>query len=64
MSVTVGELAQYLSRTILIVDQDDYWVWGIELGETQVGKYKKRVVKKLNEEEREPSIKEMEYEKI
>ena len=51
MSVTVGELAQYLSRTILIVDQDDSWVWGIELGETQVGKYKKRVVKKLNEEE-------------
>ena len=51
MSVTVGDLARYLSRTILVVDQDDYWVWGIELGETRVGKYKKRVVRKLDEEE-------------
>ena len=47
MSLTNGDLAKYLSRTILVVDQDKEWVWGLELGETELGKYKKRVVKKL-----------------
>ncbi len=51
MSLTNGDLAKYLSRTILVIDQDKEWVWGLELGETELGKYKKRVVRKLDEEE-------------
>jgi len=51
MSVKVGDLAQYMSRTILIVDEDNSWFYGIEVGETAIGKYKKGVVRKKNEEE-------------
>ena len=50
MSLTNGDLAKYLSRTILVIDQDKEWFWGIELGETELGKYKKRVVRKLDED--------------
>ncbi len=52
MSVKVGDLAQYMSRTILIVDEDNTWFYGIEVGEEAViAKYKKGVVRKKNEEE-------------
>lgn len=46
MSVRVGDLAQYMSRTILIVDEDNSWFYGIEVGETEIAKYKKGVVRK------------------
>lgn len=51
MRLMNGDLAKYLSRIILVVDQDKEWVWGIELGETELDQYKKRVVRKLDEEE-------------
>ena len=35
----VSDLVKYMSRTILIIDIDEEWVHGIELGETSVGKY-------------------------
>jgi len=43
----VGDLVKYMSRTILIIDIDEEWVHGIELGETQVGKYKFHVLKAI-----------------
>ena len=43
----VGDLIKYMSRTVLIVDIDEEWVHAIELGETQVGKYKPHVLKVL-----------------
>ena len=42
----VGEMVKYMSRTILIIDMDDDWVHGIELGETQVGKYRRSYLEK------------------
>lgn len=44
--LNIGDLAKYMSRTILIVDIDDEWVHGLELGENEVAKYKHHVVKK------------------
>lgn len=45
----VGDLVKYMSRTILIVDMDDTWAHGIELGQTQVGKYKRSYLNKSRE---------------
>ena len=45
--VDVGDLARYMSRTILVVDIDEEWVYGIELGETSVGKYRPRYIKAI-----------------
>jgi len=45
--VKVGDLVKYMSRTVLIVDIDDEWVYGIELGESEVGKYKHHVLNVL-----------------
>ena len=45
----VGDLVKYMSRTILIIDIDEEWVHGIELGESHVGKYKPRALKVINE---------------
>jgi hypothetical protein len=40
----IGDLVKYMSRVILIVDTDELtggpWAYGIELGESSVGKYK------------------------
>lgn len=36
----VGDLVKYMSRIILVVDIDEDWVHGIELGENHVGKYR------------------------
>lgn len=41
----VGDLVKYMSRTVLIVDIGEEWVYGIELGESEVGKYKHHVLK-------------------
>ena len=43
--VDIGDLAKYMSRTILVVDIDEEWVYGIELGETEMAKYKPHVLK-------------------
>jgi len=45
----VGDLIKYMSRIILVVDMDETWVYGIELGETEVGKYRQSVLKVINE---------------
>ena len=45
--VDVGDLARYMSRTILVVDIDEEWVYGIELGESRVAKYKPHVLKAI-----------------
>ena len=45
----VGDLVRYMSRVILIVDMNSEWAWGIELGETDMGKYKRHVLKVINE---------------
>ena len=41
----VGDLAKYLSRTLIVDDIDDVWVHGIELDQVEVGMYKKSYVK-------------------
>ena len=46
--VKVGDLAKYLSRTLLVVDIDDVWVRGIELDQVEVGMYKKSYVKLIS----------------
>jgi len=43
----VGDLAKYMSRTILIVDIDEEWVYGMELGESCIAKYKAHVLKAI-----------------
>ena len=35
----LGDLVKYMSRIVLIVDIDEEWVYGIELGETVIAKY-------------------------
>jgi hypothetical protein len=37
----IGDLIKYMSRTVLIVDIDDEWVYGLEFGETEIGKYRR-----------------------
>ena len=46
MKIEVGDLVKYMSRHVLVVDKDDDWVYGVELGETQVGKYRRSYLKK------------------
>ena len=51
----VGDLVKYMSRTVLIVGvcpndpAGNKWVLGIECGETEVGKYRKSVLRVINE---------------
>ncbi len=47
----IGDLAKYLSRTILIVDMDNTWAYGLELGETQIGKYRRKALKPFQSRE-------------
>lgn len=43
-----GDLVRYMSRIVLIIDiKDGWWVHGLELGETEVAKYKRHVLKRL-----------------
>ena len=44
-----GDLVKYMSRIVLVVEIDDEWVHGIELGENTVGKYSHKVVKGFNQ---------------
>lgn len=43
----VGDLVKYMSRTVLVVDVDEEWVYGIELGESHIAKYKAHVLKEI-----------------
>ena len=43
----MGDLVKYMSRTVLIVDIDKEWVYGIELGEDYIAKYKHWVLKEI-----------------
>ena len=45
----VGDLVKYMSRTVLIVDIDEEWEYGIELGESHIGKYKHHALKVSSE---------------
>ena len=45
----VGDLVKYMSRTVIIVDIDEEWVYGIELGESCIAKYNPGFLKVLNE---------------
>ena len=45
----VGDLVKYMSRLVLIIDIDDEWVHGIELGEDGVvAKYKQCALKVIS----------------
>ena len=44
----VSDLVKYMSRMVLIVDIDEEWVYGIELGENTVAKYKAFALRKIN----------------
>lgn len=50
----VGELVKYMSRIVLIVDTgiEGPWVYGIELGETEVGRYKRHALREILNEVR------------
>ena len=43
----LGDLVKYMSRIVLIVDIDEEWVYGIELGETEIAKYKAHDLKAI-----------------
>lgn len=43
----IGDLVKYMSRIVLIIDIEEEWVHGIELGESDVAKYKAHVLKVL-----------------
>ena len=46
--VDIGDLAMYMGwRTILVVDIDEEWVYGIELGERHIAKYKPSALKAI-----------------
>ncbi len=40
-----GDLVKYMSRMVLIIDIDEEWVYGMELGESNIAKYKAHVLK-------------------
>ena len=44
----IGDLVKYMSRTIFIIDIDEEWVHGIELGESHVAKYKPHALKVIS----------------
>lgn len=43
----IGDMVKYMSRTVLVIDIDEEWVYGIEIGESHVAKYKAHVLKEL-----------------
>ena len=43
----VGDLVKYMSRTVLVIDIDEDWVHGIELGESHITKYKARFLREI-----------------
>ena len=49
----VGDLVKYLSRIILVIDDsDEDWVVGLELGENEIGRYKRGVLREIPYESR------------
>jgi len=54
--VKVGELVKYMSRTVLIIELPagaiGTWAYGLELGETQVIKYRRSALKEIVRESR------------
>jgi len=40
----IGDLVKFMSRTLLVIDIDDVWAYGMETGSKDVGKYRKSVV--------------------
>ena len=44
----IGDLVKYMSRTVLVIDIDEEWVYGIELGENCIAKYKAHVLKVIS----------------
>ena len=40
-----GDIVRYMSRLVLIIDIDEEWVYGMELGENHIAKYKSFVLK-------------------
>ncbi len=51
-----GDLVRYMSRVILIVETEEstggLWVYGIELGETEVAKYRRSALSEVTSESR------------
>ena len=47
----VGDLVKYMSRTVLIVGllEDTKWILGLETGETEIGRYRKKALKVISE---------------
>lgn len=48
----IGDLVKYMSRILLIVDDDQHlsgWFECIELGESTVGRYRQNALEPLNE---------------
>lgn len=43
----VGDLVKYMSRMVLIIDIDEEWVYGVELGESCIVKYKHHALKEI-----------------
>jgi len=55
----VGDMVRYMSRVVLIVNTEEStggpWVYGVELGETEVAKYKRHALGEvLSECQRQP----------
>ena len=49
----VGDLVRYMSRLVLVIDNsDDVWIEGLELGQNEVGRYKRHVLKEIVDENR------------
>ncbi len=48
--IKTGDLAQYMSRKLLVIDIDQEWIHGIEFDSTVVGRYKKNYVRKIENE--------------
>ena len=44
----VGDLVKYMSRMVLIVEIGEEWVYGMELGENTVAKYKAFALREIN----------------
>jgi hypothetical protein len=45
--VKVGDLVKYMSRTLLVLEIGDVWVYAIECGEIAVGRYRRSVLETI-----------------
>ena len=44
----VGDLVKYMSRTLLVLEIGDIWVYAIECGETDIGQYRRSVLEAID----------------